>query len=89
MHQDLQEVKRTLSTKPKNTRRKLVGVGVFSLNDLKRLKEEKGKASIKRIGRNKRSRAIEPAVSRYEESTDNGSVTDGVEDCIVVKIPGR
>lgn len=38
MRADLIEVKKALNEKPENSKGKLVGVGVFSLEDLKRMK---------------------------------------------------
>ena len=38
---DLIEVKKALAEKPKRGKEKLVGIGVFSLEDLKKMKQQK------------------------------------------------
>jgi hypothetical protein len=71
MRADLLQVKEALKSKPTRSRKKLVGTGVFSVSELKKMKEEKDQKGIKRKGVRTRSQATQQATELIELSEDN------------------
>lgn len=89
MRADLLDVKKALAAKPTKHKRKLVGVGVFSLTDLKKMKEEKDKAKVKNRERKKRSStlALATAQSQTLRSGDGGEDEEGDTIVVAVRVP--
>lgn len=89
MRADLIEVKKALNEKPRKSKGKLVSTGVFLLEDLKKMKEQKERAAQKLKGRKRKANAIELPVKVVQNTTTGSAINEEMEDCIVVRIPSH
>jgi len=69
----------------KRSRKKLVGPGVFSLEDLGRIREEKDRRTSKSIKRKKDIRALDRATNEDNSSTTRRVIDEEVGECIIVR----
>lgn len=83
---DLLNVKRALAAKPKKHKRKLVGIEVFLLTNLKKMKEEKDKAQVKRKSWKKRSSTSAPITALSQTLYSSNSAEEEESNTIVVAV---
>lgn len=89
LHEDLKEMREALGTKPRKQKRKLVGVEVFMLEDLKKIEKEKEQTSKKCKKKSKEGKEKNAAGLAVEKKLRAKIMDEEIEKCIVVKLRGE
>lgn len=82
---DLEHVKSGITNNRKRSRKKLVGPGVFSLEDLERMQEERAKKSLSTTTRKSKIRASKRATTEASSSKTRRVIDVEEGECIIVR----